>query len=147
MTNYTYRGTCTPGQMDWKVTVEHDHKDEWRIATLDPRRDLRDHSPDGFAWGYGGSGPAQLALAMLAHHFRHWSGLIPKRADELAQRCYQDFKAAVIARLDQDAGRTMTSHDIEDAIFHGNDVHMSRRDRATTMLSILRAAHPWMGRP
>ncbi|MCK4554525.1 hypothetical protein KAU19_06245, partial [Candidatus Parcubacteria bacterium] len=23
------------------------------------------HSPDGFAWGYGGSGPAQLALAIL----------------------------------------------------------------------------------
>lgn len=23
------------------------------------------HSPDGFNWGYGGSGPAQLALAIL----------------------------------------------------------------------------------
>lgn len=23
------------------------------------------HSPDGFMWGYGGSGPAQLALALL----------------------------------------------------------------------------------
>ncbi len=23
------------------------------------------HSPDGFNWGYGGSGPAQLALALL----------------------------------------------------------------------------------
>jgi hypothetical protein len=23
------------------------------------------HSPDGFEWGYGGSGPAQLALALL----------------------------------------------------------------------------------
>lgn len=27
--------------------------------------DVRDHSPTGFAWGYGGSGPAQLALALL----------------------------------------------------------------------------------
>lgn len=26
---------------------------------------VHDHSPDGFAWGYGGSGPAQLALAIL----------------------------------------------------------------------------------
>ena len=25
----------------------------------------RIHSPDGFAWGYGGSGPSQLALAIL----------------------------------------------------------------------------------
>ena len=27
---------------------------------LDPRFDLAMHSPTGFAWGYGGSGPAQL---------------------------------------------------------------------------------------
>lgn len=34
---------------------------------LDPARSLRvwAHSPTGFAWGYGGSGPAQLALALL----------------------------------------------------------------------------------
>lgn len=25
---------------------------------------FRNHSPDGFNWGYGGSGPAQLALAI-----------------------------------------------------------------------------------
>src|SRR5467141_965015 len=27
--------------------------------------EARNHSPTGFAWGYGGSGPAQLALALL----------------------------------------------------------------------------------
>ena len=34
---------------------------------LDPKPslDLYNHSPDGFAWGYPGSGPAQLALAIL----------------------------------------------------------------------------------
>lgn len=26
---------------------------------------VMNHSPDGFNWGYGGSGPAQLALALL----------------------------------------------------------------------------------
>jgi hypothetical protein len=32
-----------------------------------PERSLvvRNHSPTRFAWGYGGSGPAQLALALL----------------------------------------------------------------------------------
>jgi len=30
---------------------------------LNPRLDLYNHSPTGFEWGYGGSGPAQLALA------------------------------------------------------------------------------------
>jgi hypothetical protein len=27
------------------------------------------HSPTGFEWGYGGSGPADLALSILADHF------------------------------------------------------------------------------
>lgn len=31
------------------------------------RLDLCSHSPTGFNWGYRGSGPAQLALALAAH--------------------------------------------------------------------------------
>lgn len=31
---------------------------------LPPRTDLVNHSPTGFEWGYAGSGPAQLALAL-----------------------------------------------------------------------------------
>ena len=34
-----------------------------------PLRHVVHHSPDGFNWGYGGSGPADLALSILAHHF------------------------------------------------------------------------------
>jgi len=30
-----------------------------------PSQKLYNHSPEGFQWGYGGSGPAQLALALL----------------------------------------------------------------------------------
>lgn len=30
-----------------------------------PSQAVWNHSPDGFQWGYGGSGPAQLALAIL----------------------------------------------------------------------------------
>ncbi|GAF79707.1 unnamed protein product, partial [marine sediment metagenome] len=36
---------------------------------LPPRLDLRNHSPMGFECGYLGSGPAQLALALLADVF------------------------------------------------------------------------------
>lgn len=36
---------------------------------LDERLDLRQHSTSGFEWGYQGSGPRQLALAILADHF------------------------------------------------------------------------------
>jgi hypothetical protein len=34
---------------------------------LSPEESLkfRNHSPDGFCWGYGGSGPSQLALAIM----------------------------------------------------------------------------------
>lgn len=57
------------------------------------------HSPDGFMWGYEGSGPAQLALAvMLAMH-----GLTTdKEALTKLKRHYQDFKREVIARLPMD---------------------------------------------
>lgn len=51
---------------------------------------LRNHSPDGFAWGYGGSGPAQLALAILEF-----------TDVETAASLYQDFKWEVIALLPQ----------------------------------------------
>lgn len=36
-----------------------------RPIPLDPARELWNHTPDGFEWGYAGSGPAQLALALL----------------------------------------------------------------------------------
>jgi hypothetical protein len=57
---------------------------------LDPRLDLCSHSPTGFEWGYGGSGPAQLALALLADHTGD---------DEEAVRLHQDLKRLVVARL------------------------------------------------
>lgn len=56
---------------------------------LDPRFDLRNHSPTGFAWGYNGSGPAQLALAILAD----------ATDDDTAQQNYQPYKEEVIAHL------------------------------------------------
>lgn len=51
---------------------------------------LINHSPDGFAWGYGGSGPAQLALAVLLE-----AGV----PDQQALQLYQRFKCDQIATL------------------------------------------------
>jgi len=58
--------------------------------TLDPApsQALVNHSPDGFAWGYGGSGPAQLALALL---------LDATGNPDLALDFYQKFKGEVVA--------------------------------------------------
>ena len=58
--------------------------------TLPSRIDVRDHSPDGFGWGYGGSGPAQLALAVLTYHLGD---------EEEALEHYQAFKWEVVADL------------------------------------------------
>jgi hypothetical protein len=63
------------------------------FEALNPRKDIRDHSPTGFEWGYGGSGPAQLALAILCHALGD---------DERAQRHYQDFKRRVVALIEKD---------------------------------------------
>ena len=38
---------------------------------LNQRLDLWNHSPTGFECGYSGSGPAQLALALLAEHLNN----------------------------------------------------------------------------
>lgn len=62
---------------------------------LDPAdsQAIYNHSPDGFAWGYGGSGPAQLALALL----------IELTNPEFAAKHYQDFKSDIIAGFPADA--------------------------------------------
>lgn len=54
------------------------------------RLDLVNHSPSGFECGYGGSGPAQLALAILADLLGD---------DDQAIRLHQGFKAKRIAKL------------------------------------------------
>lgn len=58
---------------------------------IDPKRsqDVYNHSPDGFNWGYGGSGPAQLALAILLEF----------SDEDTAKRLYQDFKWKFVAEL------------------------------------------------
>jgi hypothetical protein len=56
---------------------------------LSPRwsQSVRNHSPDGFNWGYCGSGCAQLALAIL----------LEETTVEEARALYQDFKRVVVA--------------------------------------------------
>ena len=65
---------------------------------------IRNHSPGGFEWGYGGSGPAQLALGILLWEFKD---------KEKALKHYQDFKGAKIASLPQEESWEITSEDIE----------------------------------
>ncbi len=72
--------------------------------------DERNHSPTGFEWGYGGSGPAQLAYAVL----RQW-GLIVGFSKILAKCRYQEFKWEVVAKFDEDYWE-LTAQDIFEAL-------------------------------
>jgi len=61
-----------------------------RILSPKPSQELFNHSPDGFSWGYGGSGPAQLALALL------FDVTLDK---EIALTWHQDFKRDVVVNF------------------------------------------------
>jgi len=60
---------------------------------LTPHRSLKvaNHSPTGFEWGYGGSGPAQLALALLLNYTDD---------EEFALTHYTQFKNEVVSQLE-----------------------------------------------
>lgn len=73
-----------------------------RQRPLPVRLDVYNHSPDGFSWGYHGSGPAQLALAILC------DAIGPAEA----VRFHQEFKRARIAPLDPNEPWTMTTADV-----------------------------------
>jgi Family of unknown function (DUF6166) len=58
------------------------------------RLDLRDDAASGFEWGYEGSGPAQLALAILADFLDD---------DPRAVRLHQAFMREIIGHLDAES--------------------------------------------
>jgi hypothetical protein len=86
MTCKTYIGTPHRDSVSGQslVTVCDGQKSE----PLPLRLDLFNHSPTGFSWGYGGSGPAQLAVALLADALGD---------DDRAIRLHQCFKFKVVA--------------------------------------------------
>jgi hypothetical protein len=94
-TDRRYRGVRSLGYV--VVTVEPGGE------MLDPRLDLANHSPDGFEWGYPGSGPAQLALAMCADALAD---------DARALRVYRAFKARVIANLPRKVSWLLSAPDV-----------------------------------
>lgn len=77
------------------------------VQVLDPRLDLMNHSPTGLSWGYCGSGPAQLALAILADFLED---------DRAAVMLHQDFKNMIISRLPGDRNWTLTGLEVQQAV-------------------------------
>jgi hypothetical protein len=79
------------------VTVRNQLKRGWHEQyrlTPDDSLKLRNHSPTGFNFGYGGSGPAQLALAIL----------LDFTDEQTALANYQRFKGKFIAGMKHPGG-------------------------------------------
>jgi len=85
-----YQGTRgEPGDVNvLRMEIASSGKVDIRPLSPEPSRKLWNHSPDGFEWGYCGSGPAQLALALL----------LDALGDEKLAVCYhQAFKECFVA--------------------------------------------------
>ena len=91
---------------DTFVTVTRDEGVE--TLPLSPSLKLRNHSPTGFEWGYMGSGPSQLSLAILLDYFGYDNA-------EMALDLYQDFKMLTVARFSKPEW-TLTAEDIDTTI-------------------------------
>lgn len=91
--NNIYEGVVEV-ETDWEVFVNDEPFDNHESL------EICGHSPDGFAWGYGGSGVAQLALAMILNETGN---------PGLAQLRYIHFKDDVLANLPSDQGWKYTS--------------------------------------
>ena len=85
-------------------------------------RHLIVHNPSGMSWGFGGSGPADLALAILADHVgeigatpaheRYDHAIATEIQHTRAWALHQDFKWQFIAPLDQGAGWAISEEEI-----------------------------------
>lgn len=81
-----YKGAREPDAC--KVTVTDG---EGKTYPLDPRLDLKQHSYDGsYEFGYRGSGPSQLSLAIVADALGD---------DKSALARYSEFRDLVISRI------------------------------------------------
>lgn len=77
-----------------------------KVRELDLFLNVRNHSPTGFSWGFAGSGPSQLALAICVDCVGR------RRAIEV----YQAFKWDVIAKLPGDQDWTLTETEVRQQI-------------------------------
>ena len=76
-------------------------------------RHVEVHSPTGFEWGYAGSGPADLALSILADYLGN---------EEAAEDLKGVFKEEVVSRLPSTAW--MLTEDALSAFFHRHPVRL-----------------------
>lgn len=99
MSKKLYKATRTDKGVECVVTTDDGS------YSLPPCNEIVNHSPDGFEFGYSGSGPSQLALALC----------VDALADTArALNVYQRVRDMKIANVEGDEG-TFTADEIESA--------------------------------
>ncbi len=106
-----YRLPADPGERGEACVIVHEPGKSPR--SINPRNDLRNHSPTGVEWGYTGSGPSQLALALAVE---------VTGSDYRALDVYQRLKFEFIASLPVE-GWQLTEDEIRAAILTIEEVH------------------------
>jgi hypothetical protein len=106
--SYRVAATTTPYQIFYKGRRYDDgscvvwicSRKRGEISILSPYTEVWNHSPTGFEWGYAGSGPAQLALAILcdvcatdSRCARGW--------EETPRRLHQRFKRQFVVHFEK----------------------------------------------
>jgi hypothetical protein len=112
-----YYGTANGGNWSVLLNGKHfDHADSLKVSN---------HSPDGFAWGYGGSAPSQLALAILLHEIGNPDFIVHH---------YQQFKTDLIETVPQDDDFILTSSDVDEWLSKRDGVHINFSRRSSELI-------------
>lgn len=93
-----YHGKTQPGSKCHGSVYVHEKQESGEnraLHILSPAisQKICNHSPDGFSWGYSGSGAAQLALAIL-YDVSH--------DKKLSSDYHQEFKEIYVSVLDEE---------------------------------------------
>lgn len=95
-----WKGTRTPFQEKNKVVMNIDGGEFW--GNLPLYLDEVNHSPDGFEWGFGGSGPAQLSYAILRSYFTFAEKMSIDEAIAQAHKFSYHFKEDFVSKWKND---------------------------------------------
>lgn len=100
MKNFSYTGRRVGSIV---VMVLDPETKKGSMLPIKPSQEIHNHSTE-FNWSYGGSGPAQLALALLLHAVGECpveERPIASTAPQIAQQFYQLFKNDYVSNWDE----------------------------------------------
>lgn len=112
-TGVAYYGRLTD-EGNFLVTI---HKDRRRVATLPHHKH---HSTAGYSWGYLGSGPADLALALMVNYYKRRGDKVTRKVrvfegevDYRAFQFHQALKFGVVSKIPHDTAWVLTYDELD----------------------------------